>query len=79
MIHRIAIKNFKSLDVDFRLDPVTVLVGRSGTGKTNLVDGLRWLRQFLQQPVMVFGNGSSPTFWQKVLVQLFPEMVRHTL
>ncbi|MBI4028643.1 MAG: ATP-binding protein [Verrucomicrobia bacterium] len=48
MIKRIAIKNFKSLDVDFMLDPVTVLVGRSGTGKTNLVEGVRFLRDFLR-------------------------------
>lgn len=48
MIKRIAIKNFKSLDVDFMLNPITVLVGRSGTGKTNLVKGLRFLRDFLR-------------------------------
>lgn len=48
MIKRIAIKNFKSLDVDFGLDPVTVLVGRSGTGKTNVVEALRFVRDFLR-------------------------------
>lgn len=48
MIKRIAIRNFKSLDVDFALDPVTVLVGKSGTGKTNLVEALRFLRDLLR-------------------------------
>lgn len=47
MITRIAIKNFRSLDVDFTLDPVTVIVGRSGTGKTNVIDALRFLRKAL--------------------------------
>lgn len=49
MIHRIAIKGYKSLDVDFTLDPeVTVLVGRSGTGKSNIVEALRFLRNLLR-------------------------------
>lgn len=52
MITRIAIKNYRSLDVDFTLDPVTVIVGRSGTGKTNVIDALRFLRKALtpQEP-----------------------------
>ena len=48
MLKRVVIKNFKSLDVDVTLDPVTVLVGRSGTGKTNFVQGLRFLRDYLR-------------------------------
>ena len=48
MIHRIKIKNFRSLDVDVVLDPLTVLIGRSGAGKTNFVDALRTLRNYLQ-------------------------------
>ena len=47
MIHRIKIKNFRSLDVDVALDPLTVLIGRSGAGKTNFVDALRNLRSYL--------------------------------
>ena len=40
MIRRIKIRDFKSIrEVDLELDPVTVLVGRSGTGK------LIWCRQ----------------------------------
>lgn len=48
MLSHVTIRNFKSLDVDVTLDPVTVLVGMSGTGKTNFVEGLRFLRDFLR-------------------------------
>jgi predicted ATPase len=48
MIKRVRITNFKSLaDVSVELDPVTVLIGRSGSGKSNFVDALRWLRDYL--------------------------------
>jgi predicted ATPase len=45
MIKRFRITNFKSLgDVSVDLDSVTVLIGRSGTGKSNFIDALRFLR-----------------------------------
>ncbi len=48
MIHRFRVRNFKSIvDVDVELSPVTVLVGRSGTGKSNFVHALRFLRDVL--------------------------------
>ncbi|HEY2413588.1 MAG TPA: AAA family ATPase [Pirellulaceae bacterium] len=48
MIRQITIKGFKSLhDVTVDLGPVTVLVGRSGTGKSNFVDAIRFLRELL--------------------------------
>jgi predicted ATPase len=48
MIKRVRISNYKSLaDVSVDLDPVTVLIGRSGAGKSNFVEALRWLRDFL--------------------------------
>jgi hypothetical protein len=48
MIHRLRVQNFKSIaDVDVDLSPVTVLVGRSGTGKSNFVQALRSLRDVL--------------------------------
>jgi hypothetical protein len=48
MIKRIKIRDFKSIrELDLTLDPVTVLVGRSGTGKSNTVQALRFLRNFL--------------------------------
>lgn len=51
MIKRIKIRDFKSIrDVDLELDPVTVLVGRSGTGKSNLVQAIRFLRNLLIKP-----------------------------
>lgn len=50
MIHRIHITNFKSLhDVTVDFDPLTVLIGRSGSGKTNLVNGIRFLREYLER------------------------------
>jgi hypothetical protein len=49
MIKTIRIQNFKSLgDVTVHLDPVTVLIGRSGTGKSNFVQAIRLLRDVLQ-------------------------------
>jgi predicted ATPase len=48
MIKHVRITNYKSLgDVSVTLDPVTVLIGRSGSGKTNFVEALRWLRDYL--------------------------------
>ncbi len=48
MIHRLRVQNFKSiLDVNVKLSPVTVLVGKSGTGKSNFVNALRFLRDLL--------------------------------
>src|SRR5437868_2230582 len=56
MIHRLRVQNFKSIvDVAVDLSPVTVLVGRSGTGKSNFIQSLRLLRDALssQQPNLV--------------------------
>jgi predicted ATPase len=48
MIKRIKICDFKSIrELDLALDPVTVLVGRSGTGKSNIVQAIRFLRNIL--------------------------------
>ena len=48
MIHRLRVRNFKSIvDVEVDLSPVTALVGRSGTGKSNFVHALRFLRDVL--------------------------------
>lgn len=65
MIKRITIKNFKSLEnVTVELGDVTVLVGRSGTGKTNFVDAIRYLRDFS----VFYGQTSKPIYqnWQKL-------------
>ena len=48
MIKRFRVRNFKSIaDVTVDLSPVTVLIGRSGTGKTNFIRAIRFLRDFL--------------------------------
>jgi predicted ATPase len=48
MISRIRIQNFRSLiDVEVNLEPLTVLIGRSGTGKSNFVGAIRALRDVL--------------------------------
>jgi predicted ATPase len=48
MIKSIRIQNFRSLvDVTVDLDPLTVLIGRSGTGKSNFVHAIRFLRDSL--------------------------------
>jgi type I restriction enzyme M protein len=48
MIHRLRVQNFKSIiDVTVDLSPVTVLVGKSGTGKSNFIQSLRLLRDIL--------------------------------
>src|SRR5688500_4989402 len=48
MIKHFRVTNFKSLtQVAVDLEPVTVLIGRGGTGKTNFVDALRLLREYL--------------------------------
>lgn len=48
MINKIRIQNFRSLvDVSVDLEPLTVLIGRSGTGKSNFVQAIRFLRDGL--------------------------------
>lgn len=48
MIKHVQIENFKSLEsVSVDLAPVTILIGRSGAGKSNFVEALRWLREYL--------------------------------
>src|SRR5437868_10245717 len=48
MIKRIRIQNFRSLvDVTVDLDPLTILIGRSGTGKSNFIESIRFLRNSL--------------------------------
>jgi predicted ATPase len=48
MIERIRIQNFRSLvNVTLDLGPLTVLIGRSGTGKSNFVQAIRFLRDSL--------------------------------
>jgi predicted ATPase len=62
MIKRIRIQNFRSLvDVTVDLDPLTVLIGRSGTGKSNFVQAIRFLRDSLATRAVNFNQpGAVP-------------------
>src|SRR5437773_4974144 len=54
MIHSFRVRNYMSIiDVSVDLAPVTVLVGKSGTGKSNFVHSLRLLRDLLSSPQQV--------------------------
>jgi predicted ATPase len=51
MIKEIHIQNFKSIrDVRVDLTPVTVLIGRSGAGKSNFIRAIRFVRNYLVDP-----------------------------
>ena len=73
MIERIRIQGFKSLvDVTVDLGPLTVLIGRSGTGKTNFVEAIRFLRNYL-----IHGNKNfigSRGGWQSIVSITRPEV-----
>jgi hypothetical protein len=65
MIRRIKIRDFKSIrEVDLELDLVTVLVGRSGTGKSNLVQAIRFLRNYLLNPQEAINYEFG---WQRII------------
>src|SRR4051812_6501030 len=60
MLKHVRITGYKSLsDVSVALEPVTVLIGRSGSGKTNFVEALRFLRDYLlaRGPAVVSSYG----------------------
>ena len=49
MITRVQVKNFRNLaDIDVHLGPLSVLVGRNGTGKSTFLDVLRFVRDALR-------------------------------
>ncbi len=62
MIESIQIHNFKSIgNLEVQLDPLTVLIGRSGSGKTNFVEAVRFWRDHLASRKWSIGD------WRKVL------------
>jgi predicted ATPase len=57
MIKRLWIKNYRSLaDVSLELEPLTVLVGYNGAGKSNLIDALRFVSDALKMGLYVAIN-----------------------
>src|SRR5438309_9799155 len=65
MIKQIRIQNFRSIvNVTVDLDPLTVLIGRSGTGKSNFVQAIRFLRESLKVRNM---NANAPGGPHRVL------------
>ena len=61
MIKRIRIQNYRSLiDVDVELGPLTVLIGLSGTGKSNFVRAIRALRDALTNRNTFPWGGGEP-------------------
>ena len=50
MIKRVTFRNFRSLqEVELDLGPLTVLIGPNGSGKTNVIDALRFVDAFAWQ------------------------------
>lgn len=71
MIESIRVQNFKSIaDVAVNLSPTTVLVGRSGTGKSNFVQAVRFLRDVLKSA------GQSSKDWNAN--RPLPKTLNHT-
>ncbi|MEK7734873.1 MAG: AAA family ATPase, partial [Pseudomonadota bacterium] len=49
MLKSLRVQHFKSLaDVFVEFSPITILVGQNGSGKSNVVDALRFLRDSLR-------------------------------
>ena len=68
LITRLVVKNYRSLlDVDIALTPLTVLVGKNGVGKSNLIDVLRFVRDALtsglEEAIMMRGGIRALRCW----------------
>jgi predicted ATPase len=72
MIKHVRITNFKSLgDVSFDLEPVTVLIGRSGTGKSNFFDAMRFLRDCVKSLNGVIASNNQGG-WARIIPATAP-------
>jgi predicted ATPase len=48
-IERLAVRNYKSIEkCEIELGPITILVGRNGAGKSNIIDALRFVSDALR-------------------------------
>jgi predicted ATPase len=48
MLNKVKIKDYKSISwCDVSLEPLTILVGKNGSGKSNFIDALRFLSDSL--------------------------------
>jgi predicted ATPase len=66
MIHRVRVQNFKSIrDITVNLSSVTVLVGRSGAGKSNFVDSLRFLRELVSSDPKSQDINRVVSYWSR--------------
>ena len=51
-LRRVSIRGYKSIAFcDIRLQPLTILVGRNGAGKSNFLDALAFLRDVMKKGV----------------------------
>jgi len=91
MIYKIRIENFKSLrDVTVELSPVTVFIGKSGTGKSNFVSAIKFLRDCLAYGIdktlrqtsnwsCATNPSGDPAFQVEFSVPEFPKRFTYTL
>jgi predicted ATPase len=60
MITRLRVRGFKSLlDFDVTLGPLTVLVGTNGSGKTSVLEAIKFLRDAVLRPVTLGESSRS--------------------
>ena len=66
MITRFHVHNFKSLrDVEVELDPLTLFVGRSGSGKSNFVASIKFLRNLIANGPQILQQAGAA--WKSIL------------
>lgn len=65
-LRRVRIRNYKSIRFcDVALEPLTVFVGRNGSGKSNFFDALAFLRDLMNGPVSAAVDSRGG--WKRVL------------
>jgi len=63
MITRLRVRGFKSLlDVEVTLGPLTVLVGANGSGKSSVLEAIKFLRDAVRRPINVGGESSRSLY-----------------